>query len=222
MILVIDTALAACQAGLFRADAPLMTASEAMARGHQEALGPMVEALFSRTGTTPRDLSHIGVTLGPGSFTGLRVGLSFAKGMASALGLSLNLGLQGIGTLEALSAHPELADRKTLAVIDGGRGRFYAQTQHAPPQSLDADGLIAYARQQDIKCLTGPAAEAAAGFMPGMPVFAQPWPDLSVLADLTKSGGHDDVTPLYMREADAVASRRGIIDLTALNADSVS
>ena len=46
------------------------------------------------------------------------------------------------------------------------------------------------------------------------PVFAQDWPSLDAIAELTAAGGHDDLTPLYMREADAVASRRGIISLS--------
>jgi len=206
LILIIDTALAACQAGLFRDGEALLTFSEPMARGHQEALGPMVEALFAQTGTRPCDLTAIGVTLGPGSFTGLRVGLSFAKGMASALDLQL----QGMGTLEALLAHPEFAGRKALAVVDGGRGRFYVQRAGEAPQALDADGL---ARLDGIDVLTGPAADAAHERLPGLSLFTQGWPSLAALAELTRAGGHDDVTPLYMRDADAVASKRGIISL---------
>jgi tRNA threonylcarbamoyladenosine biosynthesis protein TsaB len=208
LILVIDTALAACQAGLYRDGAALSTRSEPMTRGHQEALGPMVETLFRDTQTSPRDLTAIGVTLGPGSFTGLRVGLSFAKGMAS--GLSLNL--QGVGTLEALLRHPGLTE-DALAAIDGGRGRFYVQLR-AEAHSFEAEGLVALARAASVTTLTGPAADRAADLLPGLHVVAQAWPSLDAIAELTAVGGHDDVTPLYMREADAVASRRGIISLS--------
>ena len=209
MILVIDTALNACQAGLRRNGEALVTRTEAMTRGHQEALGPMVEALFRDAGAAPRDLAAIGVTLGPGSFTGLRVGLSFAKGVAAGL----NRPLQGVGTLEALLRHPGLDGENALAVIDGGRGRFYVQSAGRAAQSLDADGLIALARDAAVATLTGPAAPAA-GHLTGLGVFAQDWPSLDAIAELTAAGGHDDLTPLYMREADAVASRRGIISLS--------
>ncbi|MGN6422798.1 MAG: tRNA (adenosine(37)-N6)-threonylcarbamoyltransferase complex dimerization subunit type 1 TsaB [Asticcacaulis sp.] len=207
MILVIDTALGACQAGLYRDGAALLTQSEPMARGHQEALGPMVAALLRKAEATPRDLTNIGVTLGPGSFTGLRVGLSFAKGMAAAL----DLNLQGVGTLEALLRHPALAG-DAMAVIDGGRGRFYVQ-HRAGAHSLDAEGLVALARTASVTTLTGPAADRAADLLPGLHVVAQDWPSLDAIAELTALGGRDDLTPLYMREADAVASRRGIISL---------
>ena len=209
MILVIDTALNACQAGLYRDGEALMTRTEAMTRGHQEALGPMLEALLRDAKAEPRDLAAIGVTLGPGSFTGLRVGLSFAKGVAAGL----NRPLQGVGTLEALLRHPGLDGENALAVIDGGRGRFYVQSADRAAQSLDADGLIALARDAAATILTGPAAPAA-GHLTGLSVFTQDWPSLDAIAELTAAGGHDDLTPLYMREADAVASRRGIISLS--------
>ena len=64
-----------------------------------------------------------------------------------------------------------------------------------------------------VATLTGPAAPAA-GHLTGLGVFAQDWPSLDAIAELTAAGGHDDLTPLYMREADAVASRRGIISLS--------
>jgi tRNA threonylcarbamoyladenosine biosynthesis protein TsaB len=208
LILVIDTALAACQAGLFRDGAALKIRSEPMTRGHQEALGPMVEALFRDTQTAPRDLTGIGVTLGPGSFTGLRVGLSFAKGMATALKLTL----QGVGTLEALLRQSGLTE-DALAVIDGGRGRFYVQ-HGTETHSLDAEGLTALARTLPITTLTGPAADKAADLLPDLGVAPHAWPSLDAIAELTVCGGRDDVTPLYMREADAVASRRGIISLS--------
>lgn len=209
MILVIDTALAACQTGIYRGGQPVAVSSEAMARGHQEALGPMVAALFREAGATPRDLDAIGVTLGPGSFTGLRVGLSFAKGMATALGLKL----QGIGTLEALLRHPDIYGQRAVSVIDGGRGRFYAQMTGGAAQVFDVEGLAAYAQAEKIAILTGPAADSAAALLPDLRVFDQAWPLPAAIAELTLDGGHDDVTPLYMREADAVASKRGIISL---------
>jgi tRNA threonylcarbamoyladenosine biosynthesis protein TsaB len=189
--------------GLFRDGAALFAVSEQMARGHQEALGPMAARAFDEANVRPRDLTHIGVTLGPGSFTGLRVGLSFAKGLA----VGLNLPLQGIGTLEALGHHPDLLGRDRVAVIDGGRGQIYIQeftaTTQGQPRAIRSgeviDGL-----------LTGPGAHLLSG-----EVFEQAYPALEALAALTLAGGHDNLTPLYMREADAIASTRGIISLQA-------
>lgn len=208
LVLVIDTSLNACCVGLYRDTAPLVAVSEAMQRGHQERLGPLAADVLEQAGIKPRELTHLGVTLGPGSFTGLRVGLSFAKGLATGLRLKL----QGIGTLEALGHHPELLDRNRLAVIDGGRGQIYVQAFGTDSQGLPrpfADDLPAP------ECLTGPGAHLLAERFPDAAVFAQAWPSLDALAALTLSGGHDNLTPLYMREADAIASTRGIIQIGA-------
>ncbi len=188
---------------MFRDGATVFAVSEPMQRGHQEALGPMAARAFEEGGIRPRELTHIGVTLGPGSFTGLRVGLSFAKGLA----VGLNLPLQGLGTLEALGHHPDLLGKDRVAVIDGGRGQIYVQEFSAAnqrqPRAVQAGETVA-------GILTGPGAHLLGG-----EVFPQAYPTLEALAALTVAGGHDDLTPLYMRGADAIASTRGIISLQA-------
>ena len=189
----------------------VITAVEPMQRGHQERLPVMVAELFRETGLKPRDLSHIGVTLGPGSFTGLRVGLSFAKGMASGLGL----GLKGIGTLEALNAHAGLAGRMPLAVIHGGRGNLYVKRGTDDARTVAFADLAGFAADNPFDVLTGPAVNEVKSQFPDTGVLAQDWPSLETLAAMAVAPGHDDVTPLYMRGADAVASTRGIISLAA-------
>ncbi len=176
-----------------------------MRRGHQERLAPLVAEAFGRTGIRPSDLGHIGVTLGPGSFTGVRAGLAFAKGLAAGLGLRLT----GMGTLEALNHHPALLGRSVLGAIHGGRDHLYGQVGDGPPRALVPGHMPA----ADV--LTGPAAQLVRDHYPHADIFVQDWPALSVLAALTLMPGHDDVTPLYMREADAVISTRGIITLTS-------
>lgn len=207
LALVIDTSLHACSVGLFRDGAPLFAASEAMQRGHQERLGTLALEAFDQTGVRPRELTQLGVTLGPGSFTGLRVGLSFAKGLA----VGLNLPLQGIGTLEALGHHPDLSGKRRVAVIDGGRGQIYVQSfdgdMTGAPRAVTADSF-----DIDTDMLTGPGAHLLAD---RAAIFKQDWPAPAALALLTLQGGHDDLTPLYMREADAVASTRGIISFSS-------
>ena len=73
-----------------------------MHRGHQERLAPLVAEAMAQAGAAFPDLDRIGVTVGPGSFTGLRVGLAFAKGLAIALGIPC----VGVGVLDALAATP--------------------------------------------------------------------------------------------------------------------
>lgn len=191
---------------MFRDGRVVITATDPMQRGHQERLPVMVAELFRDAGLAPRDLTDIGVTLGPGSFTGLRVGLSFAKGLAAGLGLAL----KGIGTLEALMVHPGLEGREALAVINGGRGSFYVQHGQNAPQAI---GFADLAKLSDISLLTGPAVNEVKSEFPDAEVVVQDWPSLEALAVLTLALGHDDLTPLYMRGADAVASTRGIITL---------
>lgn len=83
-------------------------------------LMPRLVHLLDLQGVRPRDLSGLAVSLGPGSFTGLRIGLGIAKGLAAAAKLSL----VGIPTLDAL-AHPQMLQRKPIvAVVQAGRKRI--------------------------------------------------------------------------------------------------
>ncbi len=211
LTLVIDTSLNACSAALFDGDRALAQSVEAMARGHQERLGVMVADLFDAAGAAPRDLGHIGVTLGPGSFTGLRVGLSFAKG----LGVGLGLAPKGIGTLEALACHADLMGEARLSVIDGGRGQIYVQLftpeNYGAPLSLGAESD--FTPFESVSVLTGPGAPLLAAHVPGASIYPQDWPTTHALNRLTHSPGHEHLTPIYMREADAKVSTRGVITL---------
>lgn len=208
--LAIDTSLGACSLALCDAGGVRLSLSEPMTRGHQERLPVMAEEAFAQTGIAPSDLTGIVVTLGPGSFTGLRVGLAFAKGLA----VGLNIPLKGMGTLEALAFHPQLLGRDRLAVVDGGRGQIYVQR-------VTGEGASApEAFKPDMPApdvLTGPAAGLLATHFPAADIFAQDWPLPEAMAQRAMSGlAHDDVTPIYMRDADAVASTRGIIDASRL------
>ena len=122
IVLGLDTCLAACSAAVADGERLIARVSAPMARGHQERLAPMVRDLMGEAGIAFSDLDRIGVTVGPGSFTGLRVGLAFAKGLA----LALHRPCIGIGTLAALAASAE-APGHCAAVIDAGRGQVYLQ-----------------------------------------------------------------------------------------------
>lgn len=86
LILAIDTALDACAAAVLDTEAGSLIAqeSQAMKRGHAEALMPLIGRVIAQSGVTFANLDRIAVTTGPGSFTGLRVGLSAARGIALA------------------------------------------------------------------------------------------------------------------------------------------
>ena len=87
-VLAIDTALAACSAAVFDTQQGGIIARESlpMLRGHAEALMPLIRRIMDEAGTAFRDLDRVVVTTGPGSFTGLRVGIAAARGIALAIG----------------------------------------------------------------------------------------------------------------------------------------
>jgi len=100
VLLTIDTSGADCAACLLSADGTLVAKiSETLGRGHAERLMPMLEELLLRAHCGWNDLTHIACTIGPGSFTGLRVGLATARGLALATGLPKT----GVGVLEAMA-----------------------------------------------------------------------------------------------------------------------
>jgi tRNA threonylcarbamoyladenosine biosynthesis protein TsaB len=201
-ILVIDTSLAACQVGLFGAGRPLAAASEPMERGHQERLAPMAAEVMAAGGLAFADVARIAVTLGPGSFTGIRVGLAFAKGLQLATGVPL----VGIGTLAALAAG---AGQPAAGVIDARRGLVYLQAFDAGEALGEPDILPiaeAAARLAPLRRLTlvGPGAALLAGELPDAALDIRAAPDLATLGRLAERAEPSGVVrPLYLRPPDA-------------------
>ena len=131
-ILAFDTALGACSAALAECSAGgcavLARAFETRQRGHAEALVPMIERVLSDAGATYADVGRIGVTVGPGTFTGVRVGVAAARGLALAAGIPVVT----LSTLEAiaLTAANGLdapAPGGIAASADARRGELYLQ-----------------------------------------------------------------------------------------------
>lgn len=123
IVLAFDTALGACTAGVWRDGSMLAEEHALMPQGHAEALMPMIERVMSQANLTYNALDRIAVTVGPGSFTGLRVGIATARGLAMAAGKPA----VGITTTEALAAAVGDARHPILSVIDSKRGDTYAQ-----------------------------------------------------------------------------------------------
>jgi tRNA threonylcarbamoyladenosine biosynthesis protein TsaB len=122
-VLVIDTALGLCTAGVFEVGETtraLGLRSEAMTKGHSERLGGLARDAVAESGGFDA-IDRIAVTVGPGSFTGLRVGLAFAQGLGAALGRPV----VGVSTLDALAASADARD--VAALIDARRGQVYAR-----------------------------------------------------------------------------------------------
>jgi tRNA threonylcarbamoyladenosine biosynthesis protein TsaB len=122
-ILSLDTTMAACSAAVVDTSRALALAEafEAMERGHAEALAPMVADVLRRSGIDFAQLDRIVVTIGPGTFTGVRIGLSFARG----LGLARGIPVIGIDSLSAIAAN-ELTATPLLVVTDARNDEIYA------------------------------------------------------------------------------------------------
>ena len=122
-LLAIDCATNACSAALWLGDEPGPARHALMRRGHGEALMPMVAEVLDEAGLRFDGLQAIAVTTGPGAFTGIRIGLSAARGFALAAGLPL----VGVTTLEAVAAAQDSVGRPLLVALDSKRDDIYVQ-----------------------------------------------------------------------------------------------
>ena len=147
-VLAFDAAGAACSAAVFRGGRVVSRRFEAMTRGHAEALVPMIQAVMAEAGLSYGDLDVIAVTVGPGGFTGVRIGLATARGLALAAARPL----LGVTNFEAVAhAVPETArgGHDLLVVLDAKRAEVYAQrfpadaTTGAPPMLAAPEALAA-------------------------------------------------------------------------------
>lgn len=204
IVLGLDTCLNACSVAVLDGDVVLAHASEAMARGHQERLAPMAQAVMAQAGIPFSRLQRIGATVGPGSFTGLRVGVAFAKGLGSAL----RIPAVGVGTLEALAAEtPGLA----AAIIDARRDQLYLQVFDGGQALMASDVLpvgAAAARLAELAMgrtltLIGSGAPLLADTAPGADVLTPEGCDARVVARLAGRRSSAPIRPLYLRAPDA-------------------
>lgn len=123
LIMGLDTSLQRCSVAILRDDEPVGHQSVEMARGHAERLAPMVVAALSQAGVKIADLDRIGVTVGPGGFTGVRIALSFARGLA--IGSALDV--VGVTSLAALAETANATNDEMIApLVDARRGQVYA------------------------------------------------------------------------------------------------
>ena len=122
LILAVDTALQRCSVAIMRNGETLAVEIEDREKGHAERIAPMADTAFRKADVAPRDLDRIGVVVGPGGFTGVRVGLSFAR----AMGLAADAQVVGVASTEALAANQIREDALVAGVIDARRGQVYA------------------------------------------------------------------------------------------------
>lgn len=133
-ILALDTATTACSVAIWEDGTVRARRFEMMPRGQSEALVPMVGEVLGEASLTFGDFDLLAVTVGPGAFTGLRIGLAAARGMALASGTPCH----GVTTLEAVAEgipEQERAGTDVLVALDAKRADVYAQFFSAPSGS---------------------------------------------------------------------------------------
>jgi tRNA threonylcarbamoyladenosine biosynthesis protein TsaB len=208
IVLGLDTCLSSCSVAVLDGERVLASAREVMARGHQERLAPMAQQVMAEAGLTFGELDRIAVTVGPGSFTGLRVGIAFAKGLA----LALDLPAVGVGTLEALAAEAaQDPGGLVFPAIDARRGQLYLQAFEdgralMAPDALSAE--VAAARLAELSqgrpfTLVGSGAALLADFAPAAAVIAAEGADARHVARLAATRQPGPLKPLYLRAPDA-------------------
>ena len=208
-VLAFDTTQAACSVAVYDSDAGDCVSHrlEKMQRGHAEALPGMIGNVMDRAGLDYAAIDRLAVTTGPGTFTGVRIGLAAARGAA----LALDIPVCGIGSLEAVAAAIEApADTPVLAAFDARRGEVYAQLfeddkAKTAPRLVSVDEAAGLAgRKRAI--VAGTAASMLAQRAGNLtPASACPLPDARTVARL--AAGRTDTgktaEPVYLRKADA-------------------
>lgn len=212
--LVIDTALGLCTVAAFEDARLLAVRSEAMTRGHQERLGGFLRDVGERAGGFAT-LDRIGVTVGPGSFTGLRVGLAFAQGLGAALDRPV-VGLSALDALAASAPSPDRAAPATAALIDARRGQVYARfwrdgvpTGESEALNLE-DAAVRIAALGAGVHLVGTGAPLFADRFPDSLIVPLDGPSPEALAALTAAAdpASHPPRPLYLRAPDATPPTR--------------
>lgn len=187
IVLGLDTTGKACACALVDEGRILASKSESIGRGHAERLAPMVQETLAAAQLSVADIDQIAVCTGPGSFTGLRVALAFAKGLA----LPRKIPVTGISALEVHSArHAPALEKRVIAFTDVRRGELCYQLFEnghplTPALTEEAEEARAFmdAQDADITELTDPISTALLAWLsmdaslethPAEPLYSRP------------------------------------------------
>ena len=183
--LAIDTAAPRLQLALLLDDGRMDVWVDDIATGHAELIFERIATLLGRNGLGYPDLERVVTTTGPGSFTGLRIGLSAARG----IGLARGIPVIGVSSLVALSLG---AGGPATVLHDARRGEAYFQTFAGPGQPMTGGDLL-------------PLAIAQAAIVPGTTLITSPFVDIAALArhGATLDPAGNPPEPNYIRDADA-------------------
>lgn len=213
-ILAFDTTTAACTVAVWQDGKTLAGFHQAMKHGQAEALVPAIEQTLSEAGACYADLDRIAVTIGPGSFTGVRVGLATARGLGAATGCRVI----GIATTEVIATEARQNSDLPIAVaIDARRAEVYLHRFDQqglaigdpicvlPERAADLLGKDTWAVAGDgadrVIAHTGPAVTHVSPDVPSAAVLAK----LAAARSFTNQAPR----PLYVRPPDAAVPKHG-------------
>jgi tRNA threonylcarbamoyladenosine biosynthesis protein TsaB len=185
VILAFDTSAAHCAAALLRGTDVIAVTSEEMGRGQAERLMPLLDEMLKNAGLVWSDLTAMAVGIGPGNFTGIRISVSAARGLA----LALNIPAVGVSTFDAISASATLAH---LAVVPAPQDKVYIAPVGSEPALISVGeahdfGLPLALPPAPVDLVVAMAGVARRRLLSGIPLHPP--------------------APLYIRAADAAPAR---------------
>lgn len=217
-ILALDTSMGACSAAVLRTDTNtrrLTSLQVDMPRGHAEALMPMVDEVLAEADIGPRDLDLIAATRGPGSFTGVRIAIAAARGLALVTHAKL-FGTDSLIVMARASLQAEAKPKGPFAVaVDARRGMIYFGLYDETARKLDGPELVspgdaAGRLAEDVRIAVGSGAAllADAAATQGRALSAaleSLQPSAAALAEIAFESGEtcEVLRPLYLRPPDA-------------------
>lgn len=217
-LLAIETATPGSSVAVVEARRTLATASRIDRAGHAGFLVPSIDFCFDQVGWSPVDLDAVVVDVGPGLYTGIRVGLATAQGLAAAFGIPIIPGL----SVDALALEAKTGHRMIWAVIDARRGEFAVARYRPVPGGVVKETAIELMDPEELRAIlesntddslvVGDTAELPPGFFRGMHHVKTGRPRYPYAVALAEIGAGkyerddypspDDIRPMYLREPD--------------------
>lgn len=202
LILGFDTSAAHCAAALVSGEDLVASRTEEMGRGQAERLLPLLEELLAESGHGWHDLAALAVGEGPGNFTGIRIAVAAARGLA----LGLKVPAIGVSTFEALVCG---LTEPAIASVAAPRGAVYLQPPGATPLGPLSPGELPADLLGSGLAVAGAEAEALAALTGGR-ALPPHWPLAEAIARVAATRLDSDAPlprPLYLRPADAAPAR---------------
>ena len=215
IILACDTTQGACSVALVQDGTPLAVQVEPMERGHAEALVPMLDHVIQESGLAKVQITRLAVTIGPGTFTGVRLGLAAMRAFA----IARSLPLVGVSTFWAM-ARGDLSTLPVTVCVAARSGVFYMQNFNpahtltvdptgaagpAPPHIVTEAGLAEFCPQTEFSVVGSGSDAVCARLSQARKSSAASWPDILHVADYARGAPLLDQLPepIYLRPPDA-------------------